>query len=188
MVVKRNRKNRKKRFFVYLNNKEIVIDSKTQRELKMFSLELLRTFNFIQDCRAWVEKTYPTATVDDRVTNRYTGRSPETVAKWKATVRAKYPHGFQPKRPKYVRDKISATMKGKRCGHESHRTGVPHTLESRIKISRSRRRNPTRNWCVDREGKEHMRIREEGLPEGWYWGRNRRGWKIDYRPSSSPTP
>lgn len=165
-----------KKFFVYQKGKDIIIDTKTQRELQDFSLEILGTFNTIQDCRRWTGKWHGTKTVIDRVKSKFTGRSPEKAVKAKAWRKLLASRSDYFKCKEETKKKISATMKGTRVGSLNPNFGKlgkkrkpSFRYQHALMISQ-------RKWCVDDTGKEHRVTADFVLPAGWCWGRNSRKW------------
>lgn len=164
------------KFFVYQKGQEIIIDSKTQRELNDFSLEMLRSFNTIQDCRRWVGKWHSTKPVTDRVKSKYTGISPESKAKTSAWKKLLASRSNYWKKSEATKKKISQTMKGTRVGSLNPnfgKLGKKRKPSTKYKMSLQRKGI---KWCVDTEGKEHRRKPDFTLPPGWSWGRNSRTW------------
>lgn len=162
------------KFFVYQKKNDIIIDTKTQRELGDFSLEIIQTFKTIQDCRRWVGKWHSTKTITDRVKSKYTGQSPESKAKakdWKKRLAARSNYF---KKSEATKRKISRTMTGTRVGSLNPnfgRYGKKRKPSTRYLMALKKIGT---KWCVDTEGKEHRVKPDFSLPKGWCWGMNTR--------------
>lgn len=164
------------KFFVYQRGKEIFIEVKTQRQLGDFSFELLRSFNTIQDCRRWVGRWHKSQIVVDNVKSKYTGKSPESLAKsgaWR-TLLASRSNYF--KHSQRTKKKISAAMRGTRVGPLNPNFGkLGKKRKPSTRYLMALKKIGTK-WCVDTRGKEHRVTSDYSLPFGWCWGRNPRRW------------
>ena len=161
------------KFFVYQKGKEIIIDTKTQRELGDFSLEIIQTFKTIQDCRRWVGKWHSTKPVTDRVKSKYTGQSPESKAKAKAWRKLLASRSNYFKRSEATKRKISRTMRGTRRGSLNPNFGkLGKKRKPSTRYLMALKKIGTK-WCVDTEGRNRRVAHDFILPRGWCWGMNR---------------
>lgn len=164
------------KFFVYQRGNEVIIETQTQRELKDASLELLRIFNTIQDCRRWVGKVHQKAVIVDNVKAKYTGLSPEARKKKSEWMKKLHARSNYFKKTEASKLKTSRTMTGTRRGQMNPnfgKLGKKRKPSTRYKMALAKMGI---KWCVDTEGKEHRVKPTFSLPKGWCWGRNSRTW------------
>lgn len=166
----------KVRFFVYQKGTQILIETHTQRELKDNSLDQLRVFHTIQDCRAWVRKEYAQELIEDRVKQKNTGFTTESKAKMAARIRLLASRSNYWKKSEAFKKKVSKTMTGTRQGSYNPnfgKLGKKRKPSTKYVMSITRR---GKKWCVDEQGIEHFVFPNFVLPKGWAWGRNTRKW------------
>jgi len=158
--------------FISLHAGVLLVHQQPVRELREHhpGLELVRTFQKIQDALAWCERQLqPYRNLTGKMHSGITPAGRERMRDSKRGASNPNASGLSPQH----REKIAQTLRRIRQGEHHPMWNRSHRVSSRLKTSITMRQLPKRCWYLDDAGQEHLCFITDAVPATWRRGRKR---------------